>query len=107
MLRSYYITKTFLLFCSFRGIDNTFPTETLPIVHTAHGGQTLQGTLANTLHGGHVYNPFSLHKTYVDPHTYEDPNAAVRQFAKEIDPKYITIEAIIGGGEFGDVCRGR
>ncbi len=29
------------------------------------------------------------------------------QFAKEIDPKYITIEAIIGGGEFGDVCRGR
>ena len=47
------------------------------------------------------------HKTYVDPHTYEDPNAAVRQFAKEIDSGYITIEAIIGGGEFGDVCRGR
>ena len=23
------------------------------------------------------------------------------------DPRYITIEAIIGGGEFGDVCRGR
>jgi hypothetical protein len=31
----------------------------------------------------------------------------VRQFAKELDPRYITIEAIIGGGEFGDVCRGR
>ena len=31
----------------------------------------------------------------------------MKQFAKEIDPKYITIEAIIGGGEFGDVCRGR
>ncbi len=80
-------------------------------MQTAHGGQAggAHGTLANTLHGGHhpVYNPFSLHKTYVDPHTYEDPNAAVRQFAKEIDPKYITIEAIIGGGEFGDVCRGR
>ena len=29
------------------------------------------------------------------------------QFAKELDPRYITIEAIIGGGEFGDVCRGR
>jgi ephrin-B len=29
------------------------------------------------------------------------------QFAKEIDVRYITIEAIIGGGEFGDVCRGR
>ena len=23
------------------------------------------------------------------------------------DPRYITIEAIIGGGEFGDVCRGK
>ena len=44
---------------------------------------------------------------YVDPHTYEDPHIAVRQFAKEIDSRYITIEAIIGGGEFGDVCRGR
>ena len=32
---------------------------------------------------------------------------AVRQFAKELDPRFITIEAIIGGGEFGDVCRGR
>ena len=31
----------------------------------------------------------------------------MRQFAKEIDSKFITIEAIIGGGEFGDVCRGR
>ena len=31
----------------------------------------------------------------------------MRQFAKELDPRYITIEAIIGGGEFGDVCRGR
>ena len=67
-----------------------------PIVHThtPHLGQPL-------------YNPFSLHKTYIDPHTYEDPNIAVKQFAKEIDAKYITIEAIIGGGEFGDVCRGR
>ena len=44
---------------------------------------------------------------YVDPHTYEDPHIAIRQFAKEIDSRYITIEAIIGGGEFGDVCRGR
>ncbi len=91
----------------YRGIDNNYPTETLPIVQTAHGGQTLghHGTLANNLHP--VYNPFSLHKTYVDPHTYEDPNAAVKQFAKEIDPKFIMIEQIIGGGEFGDVCRGR
>ncbi|XP_034947517.1 ephrin type-A receptor 4-B isoform X3 [Chelonus insularis] len=46
-------------------------------------------------------------KSYVDPHTYEDPNQAVREFAREIDAGYITIEAIIGGGEFGDVCRGK
>jgi hypothetical protein len=26
-----------------------------------------------------LYNPFSTHKTYVDPHTYEDPNLAVKQ----------------------------
>lgn len=67
-------------------------------------------------------------RSYVDPHTYEDPNQAVREFAREIDAAYITIEAIIGtidqsailgrtgsdsallcsigGGEFGDVCRG-
>ncbi|XP_069702936.1 ephrin type-B receptor 2 isoform X1 [Periplaneta americana] len=46
-------------------------------------------------------------RTYIDPHTYEDPNQAVREFAREIDASCITIEAIIGGGEFGDVCRGK
>lgn len=35
-------------------------------------------------------------RSYVDPHTYEDPNQAVREFAREIDAAYITIEAIIG-----------
>ncbi|KAL5289859.1 EPHA5 family protein [Megaselia abdita] len=50
---------------------------------------------------------FNASRTYVDPHTYEDPNQAIREFAREIDASYITIEAIIGGGEFGDVCRGR
>lgn len=47
------------------------------------------------------------HRTYIDPHTYEDPNQAIREFAREIDASYITIEAIIGGGEFGDVCKGK
>lgn len=52
-------------------------------------------------------NMFGGNRSYVDPHTYEDPNQAIREFAREIDASYITIEAIIGGGEFGDVCRGR
>ena len=77
----------------YRGIDNQFSNESHPIVQT----HTLPP----------IYNPFALHKTYVDPHTYEDPNVAVKQFAKEIDSKYITIEAIIGGGEFGEVCKGK
>lgn len=76
----------------YHGVDNGFVTESFPIVQTQ---------LALD------YNPFSHNKTYIDPHTYEDPNKAVQQFAKEIDSKFITIEAIIGGGEFGDVCRGR
>ncbi|CAF1570989.1 unnamed protein product [Rotaria magnacalcarata] len=45
-------------------------------------------------------------KTYIDPHTYEDPTKAVRDFARELDPNLIVIESVIGGGEFGDVCRG-
>ena len=37
-------------------------------------------------------------KQYVDPHEYEDPNQAVREFTKEIDASLITIESVIGGG---------
>ncbi|XP_053559250.1 ephrin type-A receptor 5 isoform X5 [Bombina bombina] len=46
-------------------------------------------------------------KTYIDPHTYEDPNQAVHEFAKEIDASCINIERVIGAGEFGEVCSGR
>ncbi|XP_056896986.1 ephrin type-A receptor 2 isoform X1 [Takifugu flavidus] len=45
-------------------------------------------------------------KTYVDPHTYEDPNTAVMKFATEIHPSHITKEKVIGAGEFGEVYRG-
>uniref|UniRef100_A0A3Q3L551 receptor protein-tyrosine kinase n=1 Tax=Labrus bergylta TaxID=56723 RepID=A0A3Q3L551_9LABR len=46
-------------------------------------------------------------KVYIDPFTYEDPNEAVREFAKEIDVSLVKIEEVIGAGEFGEVCRGR
>uniref|UniRef100_A0A4W6ENW2 receptor protein-tyrosine kinase n=2 Tax=Lates calcarifer TaxID=8187 RepID=A0A4W6ENW2_LATCA len=46
-------------------------------------------------------------RTYIHPHTYEDPNQAVRDFAKEIDASNIRIERVIGAGEFGEVCSGR
>lgn len=37
-------------------------------------------------------------KIYIDPFTYEDPNEAVREFAKEIDPSCVKIEEVIGSG---------
>ncbi|KAM9385461.1 ephrin type-B receptor 3b isoform 5-T5 [Pholidichthys leucotaenia] len=74
-------------------------------------------------------------KVYIDPFTYEDPNEAVHEFAKEIDVSCVKIEEVIGAGnppkllsyrgktashlqaipledftpsgEFGEVCRGR
>nr|XP_033797853.1 ephrin type-A receptor 3 isoform X2 [Geotrypetes seraphini] len=46
-------------------------------------------------------------RTYVDPHTYEDPNQAVHEFAKELDAVCITIDKVVGAGEFGEVCSGR
>ncbi|XP_063775981.1 ephrin type-A receptor 5 isoform X5 [Pseudophryne corroboree] len=56
-------------------------------------------------HNGHIKLPGI--KTYIDPHTYEDPSQAVHEFAKEIDASCITIERVIGAGEFGEVCSGR
>ncbi|CAB1331929.1 unnamed protein product [Coregonus sp. 'balchen'] len=35
-------------------------------------------------------------KIYIDPFTYEDPNEAVREFAKEIDVSCVKIEEVIG-----------
>ncbi|XP_026996982.1 ephrin type-A receptor 5 [Tachysurus fulvidraco] len=55
-------------------------------------------------HNGHIKFPGV--RTYIDPHTYEDPNQAVHEFAKEIDVSCITIERVIGAGEFGEVCSG-
>ncbi|KTG38232.1 hypothetical protein cypCar_00025222 [Cyprinus carpio] len=35
-------------------------------------------------------------KVYIDPFTYEDPNEAIREFAKEIDVSCVKIEEVIG-----------
>ena len=48
---------------------------------------------------------FGTSRSYVDPHTYEDPNQAIREFAREIDASYITIEAIIGKLSNWQLCK--
>ncbi|XP_029693746.1 ephrin type-A receptor 5 [Takifugu rubripes] len=55
-------------------------------------------------HNGHLKFPGV--RTYIDPLTYEDPNQAVHEFTQEIDVSSISIERIIGAGEFGEVCSG-
>ncbi|XP_062333877.1 LOW QUALITY PROTEIN: ephrin type-A receptor 5 [Osmerus eperlanus] len=55
-------------------------------------------------HNGHIKFPGV--RTYIDPHTYEDPNQAVHEFTKEIDVSFISIDRVIGAGEFGEVCSG-
>ncbi|KAM4651638.1 ephrin type-A receptor 2 [Discoglossus pictus] len=45
-------------------------------------------------------------KTYVDPHTYEDPNKAVLKFTTEIAPNAVSRQKVIGAGEFGEVYKG-
>ncbi|KAG7226983.1 hypothetical protein INR49_022329 [Caranx melampygus] len=39
-------------------------------------------------------------KIYIDPFTYEDPNEAVREFAKEIDISCVKIEQVIGAAGY-------
>lgn len=45
-------------------------------------------------------------KTYVDPHTYEDPNQAVLKFTTEIHPSCVTRQKVIGAGEVGAPAKG-
>nr|XP_032619858.1 ephrin type-A receptor 1 [Chelonoidis abingdonii] len=45
-------------------------------------------------------------KPYVDLQPYEDPSRGVLEFTKELDVAYITMENVIGEGEFGEVYRG-
>uniref|UniRef100_A0A3Q4N5T9 receptor protein-tyrosine kinase n=1 Tax=Neolamprologus brichardi TaxID=32507 RepID=A0A3Q4N5T9_NEOBR len=55
----------------------------------------------------HTHRQTHRVKIYVDPFTYEDPDQAIHEFAKEIDVSSIHIEKVIGMGEFGEVCSGR
>lgn len=41
-------------------------------------------------------------RLYVDPCNYEDPEEALKEFAKELDKKWITLEKVIGGGMSGN-----
>ncbi|XP_040424204.1 ephrin type-A receptor 3 isoform X8 [Cygnus olor] len=59
------------------------------------------------LHFGNGHLKLPGLRTYVDPHTYEDPNQAVHEFAKELDASNISIDKVVGAGEFGEVCSGR
>ncbi|TRY95780.1 hypothetical protein DNTS_015777 [Danionella cerebrum] len=38
---------------------------------------------------------------YIDPFTYEDPNEAVHEFAREIDISCVKIEEVIGAAPSG------
>ncbi|XP_030309563.1 ephrin type-A receptor 1 isoform X3 [Calypte anna] len=45
-------------------------------------------------------------KPYVDLQPYDDPSRGVLEFTKELDVTCVTMENVIGEGEFGEVYRG-
>lgn len=74
-------------------------------MHTTHAHAPFILFHEHGLRGTHFPNPSpSLSpsvgvRIYVDPFTYEDPDQAVHEFAKEIDASYIHIEKVIGIGK--------
>ncbi len=56
-----------------------------------------QQTACRSNYGGSS-GRFGPYKPYVDPFSYEDPNAALREYALEIDDSRIIIDEIIGAG---------
>ncbi|XP_032238020.2 ephrin type-B receptor 1 isoform X2 [Nematostella vectensis] len=55
---------------------------------------------------GQVDLPTCGQRVYIDPSNYNDPEEALRNFAKELDKRWLKLEKVIGGGEFGDVYKG-
>ena len=49
---------------------------------------------------------FKTSRLYVDPTTYSHVDEAVEEFALELDRKYLTMDQLIGGGEFANVFKG-
>ncbi|KAE8621770.1 hypothetical protein XENTR_v10004966 [Xenopus tropicalis] len=69
--------------------------------------KSMPGSDEKRLHFGNGHLKLPGIRTYIDPHTYEDPSQAVHEFAKELDSACISIDTVIGAGEFGEVCSGR
>uniref|UniRef100_A0A7N8XSV1 receptor protein-tyrosine kinase n=1 Tax=Mastacembelus armatus TaxID=205130 RepID=A0A7N8XSV1_9TELE len=84
-------------------MEEQFETSSEVKVHLKRNPHTRQGPEDTYFSSSEQLKPL---KTYVDPHTYEDPNIAVLKFATEIHPNHITKQKVIGAGEFGEVYRG-
>ncbi|NXR50343.1 EPHB2 protein, partial [Hippolais icterina] len=87
-----------------RGFERADSEYTDKLQHYTSGHSTYRGPPPAL--GGHSLLVTPGMKIYIDPFTYEDPNEAVREFAKEIDISCVKIEQVIGAGEFGEVCSG-
>nr|XP_014350287.1 PREDICTED: ephrin type-A receptor 3 [Latimeria chalumnae] len=91
----------------FGGNSRKFEFETSPDCEFCGYNKSKHSPDEKRLHFGNGHLKLPGIKTYVDPHTYEDPNQAVHEFAKELDASSISIDKVVGAGEFGEVCSGR
>ncbi|KAG7217526.1 hypothetical protein INR49_021453 [Caranx melampygus] len=79
-------------------VFSSFPTESRETVQS----RSTQRNCSSTIHFPVLATESPIvtpgMKVYIDPFTYEDPNEAVREFAKEIDVSCVKIEEVIGAG---------
>uniref|UniRef100_A0A8C5U8A6 Ephrin type-B receptor 2 n=1 Tax=Malurus cyaneus samueli TaxID=2593467 RepID=A0A8C5U8A6_9PASS len=87
-----------------RGFERADSEYTDKLQHYTSGHSTYRGPPPAP--GGRSLPVTPGMKIYIDPFTYEDPNEAVREFAKEIDISCVKNGQVIGAGEFGEVCSG-